>query len=483
MPTITTSFASLTGPTGANFNPATTTPTVRDFLTNPDFNNILIHLSGPGITIPGNNLTSQGLLLDGVTTAWRITTSGSPPANLTLTRLGGGFSLSFPALPANSYTFVKGGAAGNYVLTGDNFTKQLASGTQQNSIWRFKAANLATDDFYNITGSNFNDTLTGGGVADTLIGGSGDDSLVGNAGNDSLLGGDGNDTLLGGAGNDHLHGGTGSDRLDSGAGADTLFGDDGTDTLLGGTGNDSLDGGTGNDSLDGGDDNDTLFGGTDDDTLLGGTGDDSLDGGSGTDSLDGGSGNDSLDGGTGNDSLDGGSGNDSLDGGTGNDSLDGGAGTDNLFGGTDNDTLLGGSGSDSLDGGTGNDSLDGGDEDDILIGGGGLDTLTGGLGDDQFVLNSPNQGSVSITDFGDGADAIVVSNAGFGGGLTTVGGTLDPTLFGTTGGGAVRFVYVTGTNNFLFFDTDASTGVNLVEIAQIAGPTAGSLGASNILVI
>ncbi|MDB9543276.1 calcium-binding protein [Microcystis aeruginosa CS-1036] len=423
MPTITTSFATLL--TGANFNPATTS-SVAAFLTNPDFNNILIHVSGPGIIIPGNNLTSQGLLTGG-NTAWRITTSGSPPANLTLTRLGGGFSLSFPPLPANSYTFVKGGAAGNYVLTGDNFTKQLASGTQQNLIWKFQAANLATDDFYNITGSNFNDTLTGGGVADTLIGGSGDDSLVGNAGNDSLLGGDGNDTLLGGAGNDRLHGGTGSDRLDSGAGADTLFGDDGTDTLLGGTGNDSLDGGTGNDSLDGGDDNDTLFGGTDDDTLLGG------------------------------------------------------AGTDTLFGNDGTDTLLGGSGSDSLDGGTGNDSLDGGDEDDILIGGGGLDTLTGGLGDDQFVLNSPNQGSVSITDFGDGADAIVVSNAGFGGGLPL--GTLDPTLFGTTGGGAVRFVYVTGTNNFLFFDTDASTGVNLVEIAQIAGPTAGSLGASNILVI
>jgi Ca2+-binding RTX toxin-like protein len=426
MPTITTSFATLS--TGVTFNPATTT-SVAAFLTTAAFNNILIHVSGPGIPgIPGNNLTSQGLLADG-NTAWRITTSGSPPANLTLTRLGGGFFQPFPALPVNSFTFVKGGAAGNYVLSGDNFTKQLASGTQQNQIWKFQAANLATDDFYNITGSDYNDTLTGGGVADTLIGGRGDDSLVGNAGNDSLLGGDRNDTLLGGAGNDRLDGGSGDDRLDGVAGTDTLFGNDGTDTLLGGTGSDSLDGGSGNDSLDGGDDNDRLDGGSDNDSLLGA------------------------------------------------------AGTDTLFGNDGTDTLLGGSGSDSLDGGTGNDSLDGGDEDDILIGGGGLDTLTGGLGDDQFVLNSPNQGSVSITDFGDGADAIVVSNAGFGGGLTTVGSTLDPSLFGTTGGGAVRFVYVTGINNFLFFDTDASTGVNLVEIAQIAGPTAGSLGASNILVI
>ncbi|MDB9429075.1 calcium-binding protein [Microcystis aeruginosa CS-555/01A07] len=305
MPTITTSFASLTGPTGANFNPATTT-SVRDFLTTPAFNNILIHVSGPGIIIPGNNLTSQGLLADGVTTAWRITTAGSPPANLTLTRLGGGFSpLSFPTLPANSYTFVKGGAAGNYVLTGDNFTKQLASGTQQNGIW-----NLLATDSYNIVGSAFDDTLTGGGVADTLIGGSGDDSLVGNAGNDSLLGGDGNDTLLGGAGNDTLFGGTGSDRLDGGAGADTLFGNDGDDTLLGGTGNDSLDGDAGNDSLDGGSANDTLFGGSEDDTLFGNSEDDSLLGGSGNDSLDGGDDNDTLIGGDGNDTLTGGLGDD-----------------------------------------------------------------------------------------------------------------------------------------------------------------------------
>jgi hypothetical protein len=109
-----------------------------------------------------------------------------------------------------------------------------------------------------------------------------------------------------------------------------------------------------------------------------------------------------------------------------------------------------------------------------------LDTLTGGLGDDQFVLNSPNQGSVSITDFGDGADAIVVSNGGFGGGLTTVGGTLTPTLFGATSGVAVRFVYSGGV---LQFDTDAGAGVSLVTIANIAGPGAATLGAGNILVV
>lgn len=336
MATITTSFNPLT--TGADFSPNGTV-SVSNFINT--FNDILIHVSGPGIIIPGNNLTSQGLVSGG-NTAWRITTSGSPPANLTLTRLGGGFSLSFPALPANSYTFVKGGAAGNYVLTGDNFTKQLASGTQQNGIWNFFSS-----DFYNITGSAFNDTLTGGSLDDTLFGGSG---------------------------------------------------------------NDSLDGGSGTDSLNGGDNNDTLIGGSDNDTL---------------------------------------------------------------FGGTEEDSLLGGDGNDSLDGGGGNDTL---------IGGDGNDTLTGGLNSDQFVYNFSTEGPDSITDFGVGgfADAIVVSNAGFGGGLTTIGSTLTPSLFSATENGTAKIIYSGGV---LSFDQDLLNTGGLVTIANIAGLGAPTLNASNIQVI
>ena len=371
MVTISTSFSSLL--TGANFSPAVTT-SVRDFLTTLAFNNILIHVSGPGIPgIPGNNLTSQGLLPGGVTTAWRITTAGSPPANLTLTRLGGGFSpLSFPALPVNSFTFVKGGAAGNYVLSGDNFRKQLASGRQQNRIWL-----LLADDSYNIVGSAFNDTLSGFDAEDTIFGGDGDDSLTGNSG------------------------------------ADTLHGDNGDDTLLGGSGNDSLDGDVGNDSLDGGSLNDTLIGG------------------------------------------------------------DG------------NDTLLGGSENDSLLGGTGNDSLHGGSENDTLIGGDGNDTLTGGSGSDQFVYNNSSEGVDSITDFGVGGtpDFIVLSSSGFGG-LTTIGGTLTPSLFSATEGGTAKIIYsVVGGVGTLSFDQDLGLPGGLVTIAQIAGPNAGTLGAGNILVI
>ncbi len=404
MVTISTSFASLTGPTGANFDPAVT-QSVRNFLTTPAFNNILIHVSGLGIPgITSNNLTSQGLLADGVTTAWRITTAGSPPANLTLTRLGGGFSpLPFLALPVNSFTFVKGGAAGNYVLSGDNFRKQLASGTQQNRIWL-----LLDTDSYNIVGSAFNDTLSGFDAEDTIFGGSFNDILTGNAGADTLHGDDGDDTLLGGPGND---------SLDGDAGTDTLNGDSGNDSLLGRSGNDSLDGGSLNDTLDGGSDNDTLFGNSEEDILLGGDG------------------------------------------------------NDTLFGNSEDDSLLGGTGDDSLDGGAGTDTL---------IGGDGNDTLTGGSGVDRFVYNNSSEGVDSITDFGvGGADVIVLSSSGFGG-LTTIGSTLDPSLFSATEDGTAKIIYSSGV---LSFDQDLGLPGSLVTIANIAGPTAGSLGASNILVI
>ena len=423
MVTISTSFSSLL--TGVSFDPAVT-QSVRDFLTTPAFNNILIHVSGPGIPgIPGNNLTSQGLLADGVTTAWRITTAGSPPANLTLTRLGGGFSpLPFPALPVNSFTFVKGGAAGNYVLSGDNFRKQLASGRQQNRIWL-----LLADDSYNIVGSAFNDTLSGFDAGDTIFGGIGNDILTGNSGTDTLHGDDGDDTLFGGSGSDSLDGDVGHDSLDGGSVNDTLIGRAGNDTLLGGGGNDSLDGGSEYDSLLGGEDNDTLIGGDGNDTLLGDTEEDSLLGGTGDDSLDGGS---------------------------------------------QNDTLIGG---------TGNDTLNGGSQNDTLIGGDGNDTLTGGSGVDQFVYNNSSEGVDSITDFGvGGADVIVLSSSGFGG--LGPSGSLNPSLFWATENGTAKIIYsVVGGVGTLSFDQDLGLPGTLVTIANIAGPGAAALNAGNILVI
>ena len=300
MATITTSFSSLA--TGANFSPGGTV-SVRNFINT--FNDILIHVSGPELNITSDNLTSERTLTPGGDTAWRITNFG-PAANVILSRYRGGFINSFSLL-ADSFTYVRGGAAGTYQLSGDtnNTIPKATNPLTPNGI-----RNFVTTDSYNIVGSNFNDTLTGGSVADTLFGGGGNDSLDGSGGTDTLHGDDGDDTLLGGSGTDSLDGDAGNDSLDGGSVNDTLFGRTGNDTLLGGSGNDSLDGGSGTDSLDGGEDNDTLFGGSDNDTLFGNSEDDSLLGGDGNDSLDGGSENDTLIGGDGNDTLTGGSGSD-----------------------------------------------------------------------------------------------------------------------------------------------------------------------------
>ena len=240
MPTVTISFANSLS--AVNFSGAGDS-FVRDLLNT--FTDTPISISGPGITITADNLTSQGLLSDNVTTAWRITNFG-PADSATLSQYGGGFSQTF-SLPANSLTFVRGGSAGTYQLSG-GIVNTKASGTQQNGIWKL----LATDSYF-ITGSDLDDILTGGNLADSLTGG---------AGNDSLTGGDGNDTLDGGSEDDTLIGGLGSDSLLGDSGNDILDGDDGNDTLLGGSGNDTLLGGSGNDRLIGGAGDDTLTGGT-----------------------------------------------------------------------------------------------------------------------------------------------------------------------------------------------------------------------------
>ncbi|GBF52916.1 alkaline phosphatase [Microcystis sp. 0824] len=389
----------------------------------------------------GYNLTSMGVIPGG--TFWRLRNGTGTTANGTFSAYKSSLPFSTPVtLLANTDTYISSPIAST--PTNPAATHILEIGTTKIP----KAASQSTTTVgistsgqrYNITGSTFADNIAGGELEDTLFGGDGSDTLRGNQGNDSLLGASENDSLLGGDG------------------LDTLLGHDGLDTLLGEGGNDSLDGGDGNDSLDGGTENDTLIGGLGNDTLLGI---------SGNDSLDGGDGNDSLNGGTQNDTLIGGIGNDSLIGGTENDSLDGGTGTDTLDGGSGIDTLLGGDGNDSLTGVAGTDSLVGGDGDDILNGGLDADTLTGGAGVDRFLYTASSHGNDLITDFDVAVDFIRVSSAGFGGGLTTVGGTLSPTLFGTTEGGGVRFIYSGGV---LSFDSaPATNGTTLTTIATLTG--------------
>ncbi len=427
--------------TGVVFDVATS---VRTFLTdNPTVAFAILSAT----ILPSDNLTSEGVLLDG-TTAWRITNADIADS-ATLSRYRGG-SLNTFSLPANSLIFVRGGAPGTYQLSG-GIVNTKATGTTSNLIRTFDL-----NESHRITGTAFSD------------------SLIGAAGQDTLLGLDGNDTLFGGGEDDTLDGGLGHDSLDGGGEADTLTGGDGNDTLLGGTGNDTLDGGLGHDSLDGGGEADTLTGGDGNDTLLGVAGNDSLDGGLGDDSLDGAQGLDTLLGGDGNDTLLGGGANDALLGGSGTDSLDGGGNNDTLFGGADNDTLfgnteddslLGDDGTDSLIGGDGNDTLIGGDGNDTLIGGNGSDTLTGGTGADHFAYTASNQGIDTITDFTTADfDVIQISASGpgfSGSGLTT--GALPGTQF-LGGPGVVaatdinqRFLYNT-TDGALRFDADGSAG-------------------------
>jgi len=301
MPTVTISFANyFTSP--VNFSGAVDS-FVRDWL--DIYTDSPISISGPGITITADNLTSQGLLSDGLTTAWRITNFG-PADSATLSQYSGGFSQLF-SLPADSLTFVRGGSAGTYQLSG-GIVDTKASGTLKNGIWNISSYS------YNITGSAFGDTIGGGSANDTLIGGNGNDSLNGFAGADSLDGGAGDDTLNGGPGADTLDGGAGTDTLSyagstagvnvnlatsavsggnaagdiisnfenlTGSGsADTLtgssvanviFGDAGNDTLLGGDGNDSLLGGNGADRINGGTGSDSLTGGANADRFVQGT--------------------------------------------------------------------------------------------------------------------------------------------------------------------------------------------------------------------
>ena len=147
-------------------------------------------------------------------------------------------------------------------------------------------------NFENVIGSLYNDTITGNSSANVLSGAAGNDSLFGLDGNDSLSGGDGDDYLDGGFGFDTINGGNGNDttsyafysgpivaNLTTGVvsfpGNSTL-----TDTLISienliaTNGNDSVTGNSSANVLSGAAGNDTIIGGLGSDTLVGGSGND-----------------------------------------------------------------------------------------------------------------------------------------------------------------------------------------------------------------
>ena len=228
-------------------------------------------------------------------------------------------------------------------------------------------------------------------------------------------------------------------------------------------------------------DDDTLTGTVGGDTINGLGGDDTVFGKAGDDSIAGGDGSDQLYGEAGDDVVGGGNDEDIVRGGDGADTLSGEAGNDGLFGENGNDQLAGGDGDDSLDGGDGDDALAGGVGVDFLSGGMGADVLTGGLNGDRFNFQSASEGADEITDFAGGADLILVSASGFGGGLNPFGSVSlvsgsDPAASQASG----QFLYDTDDGRLLW-DVDGTGSEDPVLIATLA--SVPSLEASDFFVL
>ena len=389
---------------------------------------------------------------------------------------------------------------------------------------------IGTGNNDNLQGTNGDDRILGRGGNDTLFGLQGADFLNGEQGSDRLNGDDGNDTLNGGDGNDTLNGGTGQDTLIGGAKSDIFFYptlDDGNDVIndfeISGNEKDFLivsGAGFGGGLTDGflkssqftlgssaSDSSDRFIYDSNNGDLFfdpDGTGSSSqlliatftntpnldkddifvVDGNPDPDpdpdpdpnpdpdpdpgDIIGTGNNDNLQGTSGDDRIFGRDGNDTLFGLQGADFLNGEQGSDSLFGANGNDVLDGGSNNDTLIGGEGADSLTGGSGQDTLIGNGGEDILIGGTERDTFFYSTPNDGSDVIEDFQSGSDFLIVSAAGFGGGLSQ--GFLNASQF-TVGSSASdssdRFIYNSNNGN-LFFDADGTGSSNPLLIATLS---------------
>lgn len=145
--------------------------------------------------------------------------------------------------------------------------------------------------------------------------------------------------------------------------------------------------------------------------------------------------------------------------------------------------IAGGAGADDLAAGLSTDTLLGGAGDDILSGGAGSDRLTGGSGLDQFRFTSSAEGTDTITDFTPADDTIVVSAAGFKGGLEV--GVLPTNRFvaNTTGQATAdfgQFVYDTDAGKMWWDANGTAPGARLL-IATLASKPA--IDASDIVVI
>jgi hypothetical protein len=339
--------------------------------------------------------------------------------------------------------------------------------------------------------------------AERLVAGSGGGLIDGFGGDDTLIGGIGNDYLIGGAGVDQMTGGMGNDTYDVDAAGDTVTeaANEGTDRVASSinwtladhfenlllTGNAAING-TGNGVAN------ILIGNGASNTLTGGGGNDVLRGGAGNDTLDGGEGRDDLNGGLGADAMSGGGGDDLYYVDALGDSVSesSGQGADRVFstvdwtlsdhvetltllgvsgiagtGNSANNTITGNGAANALSGAGGADTLNAAAGDDTLTGGAGNDVLRGGAGADRFVFALDSIDLVA--DFVSGLDKIVVSAAGFGGGLAENGAVAliangAPVALGTGG----QFLYDTDDGR-LWFDADGFGGSAAIQFARLGG--------------
>ncbi|UZK65671.1 beta strand repeat-containing protein [Sphingomonas sp. M1-B02] len=112
--------------------------------------------------------------------------------------------------------------------------------------------------------------------------------------------------------------------------------------------------------------------------------------------------------------------------------------------------------------------------DNVLDGGAGNDTLTGLVGADSFRFSSPlGAGVDTITDFGNGADVIVLDSAIFAG---LAGGTLAPgaIAYGAAAADADDRIVYNAANGALLFDADGNGAGAAVQFAQLSAGIAQS---------
>jgi Ca2+-binding RTX toxin-like protein len=144
------------------------------------------------------------------------------------------------------------------------------------------------------------------------------------------------------------------------------------------------------------------------------------------------------------------------------------------------DTIIGSGGADTIDGGSGIDRI---------VGGNGADWLSGGTEADAFVFDGSGEGVDRIADFAVGLDDLVISAAGFGGGLVSgadlaAEGRFVANLTGdaTSAPGVGQFILETDIGR-VWWDVDGGGASGAVALADLVGAAGQLLGAADLVII